>query len=196
MAAVVSLMDGWRRAMEAGERVFERAKRTAAALEAAGVPYAMIGGNAVAAWVGSRDEGAIRFTKDVDILLRRADLPAADAAMSAAGFVPAEVLGVPMYLDGPDGKPSQAVHVIVAGEKVKPTDAVPAPDVSESERGASYQVIGLEALLRMKLVAHRLKDQVHLRDLLGVGLIDATWPARFPPPLDARLRAVLDDPDG
>ena len=196
MAAVLSLMDGWRRAMDAGERVFERARRTAAALEAAGVPYAMIGGNAVAAWVGSRDEGAIRYTKDVDILLRRADMPAADAAMSAAGFVPAEVFGVPMYLDGPDGKPSQAVHVIVAGEKVKPMDAVPAPDVAESEPSPDYQVIGLEGLLRMKLVAYRDHDRTHIRDLLGVGLIDATWPARFPPPLDARLQAVLDDPDG
>ena len=31
----------------------------------------------------------------------------------------------------------------------------------------------------MKLTAHRLKDRVHLQDLIGVGQIDKTWPARF-----------------
>lgn len=140
--------------------------------------------------------GAVRNTKGVDILLRRADLPAADAAMTAAGFVPVEAFGVPMYFDGPDGKPSRAVRVVVAGEKVEPTDAVPAPDVTESERGDNFQVVTLVALLRMKLVANRRKDLVHVADQLGVGLIDATRPARFPPPLDARLQAVLDGPDG
>ena len=30
----------------------------------------------------------------------------------------------------------------------------------------------------------------------GVGLIDATWPARFPPPLGDRLQELLDDPNG
>jgi len=86
--------------------------------------------------------------------------------------------------------------VILANEKVRETDAVPAPDVTDSERALDFQVVALEGLVRMKLVAHRLKDQVHLRDFLGVGLIDATWPARFPPPLDARLQHVLDTPDG
>jgi hypothetical protein len=182
--------------IRAVEEVRDRTNRAAAALEAAGVPYAVIGGNAVAAWVSRVDIGAVRNTKDVDILLRRADLPAADAAMSAVGFVRTDVMDVPIYLDGPDGLPSRGVHVILAGEKVKPADPVPAPDVSESERGDNFQVLGLDALLRMKLTANRRKDLVHVADLIGVGLVDATWPARFPPPLDARLQAVLDDPDG
>jgi hypothetical protein len=32
--------------------------------------------------------------------------------------------------------------------------------------------------------------------VLGVGLIDATRPARFPPPLGGRLQQLLDDPNG
>lgn len=48
----------------------------------------------------------------------------------------------------------------------------------------------------MKLIANRLKDRVHLLDMIGVGLIDATWPGRFPPPLDERLQQLLDDPNG
>lgn len=59
------------------ERVRERLHRTAATLGKAEVPYAVIGGNAVAEWVGRVDEGAVRFTRDVDILLRREDLDAA-----------------------------------------------------------------------------------------------------------------------
>jgi hypothetical protein len=46
------------------------------------------------------------------------------------------------------------------------------------------------------LIANRRKDQVHLLDLIGVGLVDATWPARFPPPLGQRLQQLLDDPNG
>ena len=76
----------WERMIRAVERVRERCDRAAKALEAAGVPYAVIGGNAVANWVSRVDEGAIRNTRDVDILISRRDLEAAKSAMDAAGF--------------------------------------------------------------------------------------------------------------
>ncbi len=44
----------------------------------------------------------------------------------------------------------------------------------------------------MKLASFRLKDQVHLVDLLEVGLIDDSWCDRFPGPLAARLRQCID----
>jgi hypothetical protein len=44
----------------------------------------------------------------------------------------------------------------------------------------------------MKLTSFRLKDRVHLLDLLDVGLIDQTWCDRFPPQLAARLKELLD----
>ena len=46
------------RMVRAVEMVRERLLRSTAALEAAGVPYAVIGGNAVAAWVSKVDPGA------------------------------------------------------------------------------------------------------------------------------------------
>jgi len=82
------------------------------------------------------------------------------------------------------------------GEKVRPADEQPLPELDESERGAHFQVASLEALVRMKLIANRRKDQVHLLDMIGVGLIDATWPARLAPLLGARLQQLLDDPHG
>ncbi len=54
----------------------------------------------------------------------------------------------------------------------------------------------LDALVRMKLTSFRDKDRVHLRDLIGVGLVDADWVARVPAPLGDRLQSVLDDPEG
>jgi hypothetical protein len=49
--------------------------------------------------------------------------------------------------------------------------------------------------VRIKLTSFFRKDQVHLLDLLGVGLIDASWPARLPGELGARLQQLLDTPD-
>ncbi len=194
---MTSTLTGWDRSMAAAEDVKDRMRRAAAALSAAGVPFAVVGGNAVADWVGSVDQDAVRITKDVDILLRRADLPAATAAMAAAGFVFAEVAGVSLFLDGPAGSPGRGVHLIFAGEKVRAGYAVPAPEVSAAVSGAGgLSVLGLEALVTMKLTSYRRKDQVHVQDLIGVGLIDGTWPARLPPPLGDRLQALLDDPDG
>ncbi len=190
------IISGWERVAQAVEQVRDRLRRAVAALEGANVPYAVIGGNAVAEWVGRADPAAVRTTQDVDVLLRRADFDAARAAMEAAGFIYRHVKSIDMFLDGPGAKARDAVHVIFAAEKVKPGDPVPAPDVTESETGTSFRVVALEALVRMKLTANRRKDQVHLEDFIDVGLIDATWPARFPHELAARLQHVLDTPGG
>jgi hypothetical protein len=183
------------------EKVRNRLKRAATALDSAGIFYAVIGGNAVAAWVSQVDEAAIRNTQDVDFLLRREDLERAKAALGNAGFVYRHVRGIDMFLDGPGAKARDAVHVIFSGEKVRSEDAVAAPDASETEFREStatgrVRLLTLEALVRMKLTAYRLKDQVHLQDMVQVGLIDQTWPAKFQPELGQRLQAILDNPDG
>src|SRR5437879_1157274 len=147
------------RLVEAGGLVRDRLLRATAALERAGVPYAVVGGNAVAAWVAKVDRAAVRNTQDVDIILRRADLPAATAALEAAGFVYRHAASIDMFLDGPGAKARDAVHVIFAGEKVRPEDPVPSPDVTESREEPPYRVLALDALLRMKLTSYRRKDQ-------------------------------------
>jgi hypothetical protein len=123
-------------------------------------------------------------------------LPAARTALEAAGFIYHRLLDVDTFIDGPQGKPSGGVHILFAGEKARQDDENILPDIDESERAADFQVATLVALVRMKLIAFRRKDQVHLLDLIGVGLLDATWPARLPPPLGARLQQLLDDPNG
>jgi len=186
----------WERMIRAVEKVRQRVLRAASALEKAGIPYAVAGGNAVAAWVSRVDESAVRNTQGVDIVLRREDLEAAKVALADAGFVYRHTFGVDMFLDGPDARARDAVHVVFAGEKVRPDYAAPVPDVSESELTASFRVVALESLVRMKLTSYRRKDQVHLLDLLDVGLIDASWIERFPPELAARLQHLVETPEG
>jgi hypothetical protein len=178
------------------ERVRDRLRRASAALNAAGIPYAVIGGNAVAAWVSKVDPGAARNTVDVDLMVNRADLDAVTAALAAAGFVYQDVLGVAMFLDGPDGRPRDAVHLLFAGEKVRPHYAAAAPDMTNIEQHEAYKLLGLQPLVAMKLTSFRDKDRTHLRDLIEVGLLDRSWLARLQPELSARLQDLLDNPDG
>ena len=186
----------WERMSNAVDRVRERLLKTARVLDAAGVAYAVAGGNAVAAWVSRVDVAAVRNTQDVDILLRREELTAAASAMNGAGFVYRHVASTDLFLDGPDAKERDAVHVVLSGERVRPDYPLPAPGVEDAEGTSEFRLLSLEALVRMKLTSFRDKDRVHLRDLIGVGLIDAGWVSRVPAPLGDRLQSVLDDPDG
>jgi len=185
----------WDRMNRAVEKVQERLEKTARTLEAACIPYAIIGGNAVRAWVAQADEAAVRTTRDVDILLRREDMPAAIAAMEAAGFVYRHSAGIDMFLDDNGAKARDAVHVLLANEKVRETDIVAAPDVEESITVDAHRTLTLEALVRMKLNVFRDKDRMHLRDMLDVELIDETWGSRYPLPLANRLQELIDNPE-
>lgn len=176
-------------------KVRERLLRATRLLNNAGVPYAVAGGNAVATYVASVDEGAVRNTRDIDLLIRRDDLPRLASALIAGGFTQAEVLGVPTFLDGPNAKPSESIHVIFAGEKVRPEHPEPAPELDFAEDPAGFRVVGLEALVTMKLSANRDKDRTHVRDLIAVGLVDRSWPAKLPQPLAERLQGILASPE-
>ena len=186
----------WERIERAVEKVKDRLRRVTCALNDAQIPYAVIGGNAVQLWVAQVDESAVRNTRDVDIVLNRKDMDAAKLALASAGFVFQEVSGVPMFLDGPDGSPRDAVHIVYAGEKVRAEYSELAPDVERVEFIKSMRTLIFPELVRMKLTSHRLKDRVHLQDMISVGLIDETWLDRFSLELSLRLKELLDNPDG
>jgi hypothetical protein len=184
------------RVEDAVAKVRERLLRATGALNRIGIPYAVVGGNAVASWVATVDEGAVRNTRDVDLLVRRDDLPAVSTALQSVGFVPENVLDVVMFRDGEDGKPSEAVHMLFSGERLRPGDLLPTPDIETGDDPANFRVIALHSLVAMKLMANRDKDRTHLRDLIGVGLVDASWLPKFPPQLAERLKHILDTPEG
>lgn len=189
------------RMVNAVESVRRRLLKAAKSLDAAGVPYAVAGGNAVALWVSRVDPGAVRNTRDVDILIRRTDFDAARTALESAGFVYRKAAGVDLFLDHPAASAREAVHIVFANELVRPTEPAPNPDVTSSEAaidtsGGSFRVLALDALVRIKLTAFRDKDRTHLRDMIDVGLVDVTWVARLPRELGARLQSLLDTPGG
>ena len=193
----------WERMSQGIEKVKDRLRRATTALGEAGIDYAVIGGNAVAAWVSRVDDSVVRATRDVDLLVRREDMDAIRAAMEAAGFVhrSVSILGgkgrIEMFLDGPGAKVRDAVHLIFAGEKVGEHALEPSPGVERIDpANPGFRLLDLEALVTMKLTSYRDKDRVHLRDMLEIGLIDESWLERVPPSLRDRLQALIDDPDG
>jgi len=189
-------IDVFERMFRAVELVQERLDRACGALRLANVSYAVIGGNAVAAWVATIDDGAVRNTRDVDLLLAEKDLPRATEALQAVGFIRDSVMDTIVFLDGPQGKPSQGLHILLAGRKVKPEYASPTPTIEQAVEINDKRIVDLEALVEMKLNSYRDKDRTHLRDMIQIGLIDATWPNRYPAQLGQRLQVLLDDPEG
>jgi hypothetical protein len=186
----------WARIERAVDIVKDRLRRTTEALNSAEVPYAVIGGNAVQFWVAQIDESVVRNTRDVDIILNRNDLPRAIQAMEQAGFSYRHSASVDMFLDGPGAKARDAVHVVFAGEKVREEYPEPVPSIDDFEILQNSRTLPLESLVKLKLTSYRRKDQVHIQDMISVGLIDQEWTERFSPLLNARLQELLDDPDG
>jgi Nucleotidyl transferase AbiEii toxin, Type IV TA system len=184
----------WEKYVMALDEVTDRMQRISRALNAAKVDYALVGGQAVALWVATKDPAAVRTTKDVDILLRREDLPRARAAAATAALDYFEVVGVGMFLERSDPNPRKAVHLIWAGEKVRPEYPLPSPTVDERHTiEQDMPVVSLAGLVLMKLMSHRDQDRVHLRDLIDVGLVDRRFLVSLPHELASRLDALLSE---
>jgi len=193
----------WKRMSEGIEKVKDRLRRATAALRDAGIDYAVVGGNAVAAWVSRVDDSVVRATRDVDLLVQREDMDSIRAAMGAAGFIHRRVSilagkgHIEMFLDGPLAKVRDGVHLIFAEEKVNAEALEPSPGVDQVDpSNPEFRLLDLEALVTMKLTSYRRKDQVHLLDMMEIGQIDASWLDRVPISLRSRLQTLLDDPDG
>lgn len=181
----------FRRYVMAVERVERLLADVARCLNAAGIDYAIVGGNAVAAWVASVDDAAVRATKDVDILLRRGDLGRTSEALCAIDLMPIEVLGVRMFVDRRNPNPRTDVHVVIAGECIRPEYQHPAPDPSQSTMfPPEHRVVDLPALVGMKLQSFQFIDRAHIQDLRSVELISDALRASLPVDLAARLREI------
>lgn len=185
----------WERIGNSMERVEQRLKRVVEILERSGVPYAIVGGNAVRVWVAQVDPGAVRATNDVDVLVRHEDLETVKAAMMAHGFRHRRTADLDMFVEDENESVRHAVHIVLANQLVRPNDFEPNPDVEPNELGESIRTLPLACLVRMKLNSYRLKDRVHLLDMIQVGLIDRAWIARFPEFLAGRLADLINNPE-
>jgi hypothetical protein len=184
------------RMVRAVQDVRDRLLRATAALDAAGVAYAVVGECAVAAWVAAVDKFAVRNTPTIEILIRRADLPGVVKALGVAGFayMQSDDDGN-RFLDGPEARERDAVRILFVGEKRRPQDAEPNPDVESYVLAPPYRILNLGPLVRMSLASFRTIDRVGIRDLIDVGLVADWWPDSFPPTLAGRLREIQVNPD-
>jgi len=188
--------DPWEQYTMALNDVADRLSRITVALNEASVPYAIVGGQAVALWVATRDPAAVRTTKDVDLLIRRKDLGPARAAARGVQMDYFETMGVGMFLDRKNPNPRHAVHLVWAGELVRPHEPLPSPDIADRTiLPGGHEVVSLDGLVRMKLTALRDQDRVHLRDMIDVGLVGSELLTNLPSELATRLATLLDDAD-
>ncbi len=185
----------WKKIGESMDRVEQRLRKTIGILEASAVPFAIVGGNAVRIWVAQVDPGAVRATNDVDVLIRPEDLDEVKRVMADSGFHYRKAAGLDMFLEDKDQSVRYAIHVVLANQMVKKGDYEANPDVEPCEYGDGIRTLPLERLVRMKLNSFRLKDRVHVLDMIDVGLIDISWVARFPQPLAERLKSLIENPD-
>ena len=162
------------------------------ALAQANVPYGLIGGLAVAAWVRTVDDSADRGTPNVDLTVGTGDVERAIEALSKV-FNCRDGL---RFGENAKALPRSAVRLWPIERTTLDADAL-----SRAATLEGVPTVALDDLVRAKLALWRRIDKVHLRDLIGndlvpVGLVDATWLDRLPAPLAARLQELLDDPEG
>jgi len=114
--------------------------------------------------------------------------------MTAAGFHPRQTAALDMFVEHPDASARDAVRVLLCG-RVERTGE-PNPDIEPAAKPGNFRTVELETLVRMKLNEFRRKHQVHLLDMISLGMIDHSWLSRYPETLSQRLKTLLDDPDG
>ncbi len=173
------------------DRAEHRLRKVTAALDAANIPYAVIGGHAVAAWVNRVDPSATRSTKDVDLLVQEHDLNRIQAVMASLGFKREDLRRLVIFTDPQDPSHRTGVKLVCGDSLIRPSYVCNAPTTDEAVRDPQgFWVLDLPALVRMKLTSFRPIDQAHIEDLLRVELIDATVRATLPAALVERLTAV------
>jgi hypothetical protein len=174
-------------------QLFEVLNRVSTALREAGIEYRVIGGIAVYLHVAERDELAARVTRDIDLAVNRRDLDRIAQAVRPYGFALRHVAGIDMLVDAAKPSARSAVHMVMAGERVRSTDIAAVPELSTPvETSEGILIVPIADLLRMKLTSFRLKDKVHIQDLDGVGLITQEVEATLPGELRERLAEVRE----
>ena len=162
------------------EQLFDLAGLAERLFSSAGLEYWIAGGLAVYLYVEEVEPDAGRLTKDIDIVVRRADLEKIAKAAAAFGLQHCHVAGVDMLVrpDQPSGR--RAVHLYPEAT----------PELGPYRRIRELRLIPLADLIHMKLTSFRAKDEAHLNDLDEAGLITPEVEAGLSPSLAERLARV------
>jgi hypothetical protein len=165
------------------------------ALAEAGIPHELVGGLAVLVHVEEADPAHAMLTRDIDLMVHRADLDRIKEAAGKHGFRFRHSAGLDMLLYGETNSARSAVHLIFSGEKVRPNQPSPNPPIAPEKRriqGREVMVIPISDLVRMKLSSFRLKDQVHIQVMDAAGLITPMVEEELGEELRSRLQHVRE----
>ena len=168
------------------EQLFDLASLVDKIFSSAGIEYRIVGGLATYLYVEDAEPDAGRLTKDIDIAVLREDLDRIAEAAEPYGLRLRQVAGVDMLVPV-DSPSARAVHLVFAGEKVRPEYLAQVPELSPSSTVRGLPLVSLKDLVRMKLTSFRAKDEAHLKDLDDAGLITPEIEAGLPAELAARL---------
>jgi len=172
------------------EQLFELADLAERIFSSAGLEYRVVGGVATFLYVEEAEPDAGRTTKDLDIAVRRADLERIAKAAESFGLRHRHVAGVDMLVRPDQPSARRAIHLVFAGERVRPDAVEPTPEMGPYRKLRGLRLIPLADLVRMKLTSFRLKDQTHLKDLDEARLITPDVEAGLSPILAERLAQV------
>ena len=122
--------------------------------------------------------------------MRRADLDQIAKAAAAFGLKHRHVAGLDMLVRPDQPSARRAIHLVFAGEKVRPEDPEPIPELGAAHQIRELRLIPLASLIRVKLTSFCLEDQTHLKDLDEAGIVTPEVAASLSPILAERLAQV------
>ena len=172
------------------ERLFDLVgilHRITDALASEDIPHELIGGLAVLIHVEEANPGHSTLTRDVDLMVRRADLERIKDVGAKHGFRFRHTAGLDMLLYGDTNSARNAVRLFFSGDK-----ECPIQPVRKAIHAQEVFVTPVADLVTMKLSAYRDKDRVHVRSMDAAGLITAEIEKALPAELQSRLQHVRE----
>lgn len=157
---------------DAQQHIYNRLSKIADIFSDIKAEYAVIGGNAIIAWMRARKMDS-RTTRDVDLMLRKEDLPEIRDALEKQGYEFIKTGGMSLFFDtteGVDRNVENCIHLVFCGQKIKNSTI---PELEYHEFGG-MKVATIENLVKMKVAAMRPKDFEHLQNLIDAGYTTKT----------------------
>jgi hypothetical protein len=194
------MFDPFERMLEAQRIIRDRQAAIVSVLNEARFPFALFASNATVVWIESVDPSAVRQYRNIEFLVNREDLRRINNALTPLGLIPEMKADHIQFRSEYNSRDRRNDRAYFASEQLNGIDvngiAVTLPTLDAVETVQGIPIVPLDKLVEFQLRRFKLDDKVDIRDMIDAGLVDESWPAKFPPELAARLQHILDTPDG
>lgn len=159
------------------------------------IPFALIASNATYVWIESVDPSGVRQYRNIEFIIQRDRIDSVKAALENLYREYQQQENHVLFRTKHVLRDRWSDRAYFAGEQLSDAEVM-IPSLSCIELVHDIPVVSLRDLVTFQLKRLKLDDAVDLRDMIEVGLIDASWPAKLPPELASRLQEILDNPEG